>query len=105
MLYGETLAKFVLYVYILSKHQKNVPRLHLEFERVLHCVESLLRNIETELILTDSAVQQDSDTKSIVREIEDVWDDTYNYVMPLLVLNQLSIPMDIVESGEMEVSS
>ena len=94
MLYGETLAKFVLYMYILSKHQKNIPRLNVEFQRVLNCVESLLRNIETELILTDATIQQSSDSKSIVNEIEDVWDSTYNYVMPLLVLNQLCIPIE-----------
>lgn len=105
MLYGETLAKFVLYMYILSKHQKSVPRLHQEFQRVLSCVESLLRNIETELILTDNELQEKSNSKSIVGEIEDVWDDTYNYVMPLLVLNQLCIPFDLAEPSEMEVVS
>lgn len=105
MLYGETLAKFVLYMYILSKHQKNVPRLHSEFQRVLNCVESLLHNIETELILTDATSQHADNQKSIVDEIQDVWDDTYNYVMPMLVLNQLSIPTNIVEPCEMDVSS
>jgi hypothetical protein len=94
MLYGEILSKFILYVYILSKHQRKIPRLGREFKRVLDCIESLLRNIETELILTDSAHAEGS-SKSVVDEIEQVWDDTYNYVLPLLVLKQLSAPLDM----------
>lgn len=91
MLYGEILAKFVLYVYILSKQRKNSVRLENEFCRVIKCVQSLLRQIEHELIISHNTPV--SSGTSVIDDIEKVWDDTYNYVFPMLVLNQLSTPL------------
>ena len=91
MLYGEILSKFVLYVYILSKQQKASPNLENELYRVIECVQSLLRQIEHELIVNNSTPT--SSGSSIIDDIEKVWDDTYNYVFPMLVLNQLSSPL------------
>tara|TARA_B110000914_G_scaffold225308_1_gene245592 strand:- start:1043 stop:1366 length:324 start_codon:yes stop_codon:yes gene_type:complete len=86
-MYGDILSKFIFYVFILQKHGNKSPILQQESNQIIECIQNLIHQIETLLI-------ENRESKSIPFEvysdIETIWEETINYVLPYLVLEQLS---------------
>ena len=85
MLYGDILSKLVFYIFLIQKHSSNSNDFQNEAKNIIKTVENMIQQIETLLIQHDQ-VEFD---QNIVYDVNSTWEDTYNIVFPMLVLNQI----------------
>lgn len=90
---GDLLSKLIIYCFVLNKYSARSPHIHIENNRIMGCIQNIIHNIETILIEYQEESSHLSDMNSedkVTSELTRVWDDTYNCVLPQLILYQLS---------------
>ena len=91
---GDALAKLILYFFTIQKHSNRTTSVFLggEVDNALTGIYNLINQIEASLILFKSTMKE-KEAKDVDDDMQNVWDETYNYVFPMLILNQLSLPI------------